>query len=83
MEGDVKDLSFGYITKEKSKNLGLNGWVRKLPSGEAEAIFEGLEDKIREMVEWCKKGPEILRNNTIRVEFSDFRGEFENFEIRR
>jgi acylphosphatase len=82
VSGDVRDFSFQYFTKEKSNHLGLKGWVRDLPSGEVEVVFEGLEEKIREMVEWCKKGPTLFKNNKLRVEFSDFKGEFENFEIR-
>lgn len=81
--GDVGDMSFRYFTKEKSNILGLKGWVRNLQSGEVEVVFEGEEEKIKEMVEWCKKGPAIFRNNTVRVEFSDYVGEFEKFEIRR
>ena len=80
--GDVRDFSFKYFAKEKSKHLDLKGWVRKLPSGEVEVLLEGLEEKIMEMLEWCKKGPAIFKDNRLRVEFSDYVGEFENFEIR-
>jgi acylphosphatase len=83
VEGDVNDISFNYFAKEKSNHLNLKGWVKSLPSGEVEVMFEGEEERIHEMVEWCKKGPSIFRNNTVRVEFSDFVGEFEEFEIRR
>ena len=80
--GDVQGISFRYYTKQKAIILGIKGWVRNLTSGEVEAIFEGLEDRIREMVEWCKKGPWLSKVNNVRVEFSDYKGEFENFEIR-
>ena len=79
---NVKDISFNYFAKEKSKHLSLKGWVRSLPSGEAEVVFEGEEERIREMVEWCKKGPSLFRDNTVQAEFSDYLGEFEDFEIR-
>ena len=80
--GDVQGISFRYYTKQKAIILEIKGWVRNLASGEVEAIFEGLEDRIREMVEWCKKGPWLAKVNNVRVEFSDYKGEFENFEIR-
>ena len=80
--GDVQGVSFRYYTVEKAKTLELKGWVRNLPSGEVEAVFEGVEDKIKEMVEWCKKGPWLARVNKVKVEFSDYKGEFENFERR-
>jgi acylphosphatase len=80
--GDVQGISFRYYAKQKAIILGIKGWIRNLTSGEVEAVFEGLEDRIREMVEWCKKGPWLAKVNNVRVEFSDYKGEFENFEIR-
>jgi acylphosphatase len=80
--GDVQGISFRYYTKQKAIILGIKGWVRNLTSGEVEAVFEGLEDRIKEMVEWCKKGPWLTKANNVRVEFGDYKGEFENFEIR-
>lgn len=82
VSGDVQGISFRYFTKEKSNNLGVKGWVRNLPSGEVEAVFEGMEDRTKEMVEWCKKGPWLAKVNNVKVEFSDYKGEFEGFEIR-
>jgi acylphosphatase len=80
--GDVQGISFRYYAKQKAIILGIKGWIRNLTSGEVEAVFEGLEDRIKEMVEWCKKGPWLAKVNNVRVEFSDYKGEFEGFEIR-
>lgn len=80
--GDVQGISFRYYTKQKAIILGIKGWVKNLQNGEVEAVFEGLEERIREMIEWCKKGPWLAKVNNVRVEFSDYKGEFENFEIR-
>ena len=75
-------MSFRYYAKQKAISLGLKGWVKNLSSGEVEAVFEGFEDRIKEMVEWCKKGPWLAKVNNVKVEFSDYKGEFENFELR-
>jgi len=80
--GDVQEVSFRYYAKQKAASLEIKGWVRNLPSGEVEAVFEGLDDRIKEMIEWCKKGPWLAKVNTVKVDFSDYRGEFEGFEIR-
>ena len=82
VSGDVQGVSFRYYTKQKANSLGLKGWIRNLSSGEVEAIFEGHEDGIKEMIEWCKKGPWLSKVNNVKVKFSDYKGEFENFEIR-
>lgn len=80
--GDVQGVSFRYFTKQKAIILGIKGWARNLHTGEVEAVFEGSEESIKEMAEWCKKGPWLSKVNNVRVEFSDYKGEFENFEIR-
>jgi acylphosphatase len=82
ISGDVQGVSFRYYTKQKAISLGIKGWVRNLSSGEVEAVFEGYEDRIKEMVEWCKKGPWLAKVNNVKVVFSDYKGEFDNFEKR-
>jgi len=82
VSGDVQGISFRYYTKEKAKNLEIRGWVRNLPTGEVEAVFEGFEDRINEMIEWCKKGPWLAKVNNVKVEFDDYKGEFDGFEKR-
>ncbi len=82
ISGDVQGVSFRYYTKQKARSLGIKGWVRNLTSGEVEAVLEGHEDRIKEMIEWCKKGPWLAKVNNVKVEFSDYKGEFENFETR-
>ena len=82
VKGDVRDFAFKYFTRQKSAILDLNGWVRHLSDGEVEMVIEGLEDDVNKMVEWCKKGPSIIKENIVRAEFSDYVGEFEGFEIR-
>ena len=82
VSGDVKDQSFRYFAREKTRLLDLKGWIKDHPTGEVEFVLEGLDDRVDEMIEWCKKGPWLFRDNRIRVEFSDFVGEFERFEIR-
>jgi len=38
--------------------LGVTGWVKNLPDGSVEALFEGPAEKVSAAVEWCRKGPD-------------------------
>jgi acylphosphatase len=38
-------------------SLGLSGWVRNLPDGRVEAVFEGEPAAVEAAVAWCATGP--------------------------
>jgi len=57
ISGRVQGVFFRSNTKRLAKELGLAGWVRNLPDGRVEAVFEGQRDKVSKIVEWCWKGP--------------------------
>lgn len=80
ISGDVQGIGFRFHTRIKARNLGMKGFVRNLDSGEVEAVFEGEEDKVKEMIEWCKKGPNYALVKNVKVDFEDYTGEFENFD---
>ena len=52
--GRVQGVFFRANTRNMTQKLGINGWVRNLPDGRVEAVFEGKEKKIIELVNWCK-----------------------------
>jgi acylphosphatase len=56
VSGIVQGVFFRQETYERATKLGLAGWVRNNPDGRVEAVFEGPEDDVRQMVEWCRAG---------------------------
>ena len=36
----------------------MSGWVRNCSDGRVEAVFEGDEQAVTVMVEWCRVGPQ-------------------------
>jgi acylphosphatase len=73
---------FRQNTLEKAKALGLKGWVRNTKDGKVEAVFEGEKEKIERILEWMKKGPPLARVDGLEIEWENFKGEFDDFEIR-
>ena len=61
ISGQVQGVGFRYMAKRKMVELGITGWVENLADGRVEAEFEGEENRIKEMVEWCREGPPLAR----------------------
>ena len=80
--GRVQGVFFRYTTQLKAQEKGIAGWMRNLYSGKVEGFFEGDEDKVREMVEWCHKGPPGARVEDVEVTYHQYSGEFDSFSIR-
>ena len=83
--GRVQGVWFRANTKEKALATGLTGWVRNLPDGSVEAVFEGDDEAIRRVLEEIRAGVGMgaARVTDARVEWWEFRGEFREFTVRR
>ena len=58
VDGRVQGVWFRQSTLRAATQAGVTGWVRNLPGGEVEAVFEGPAEKVASAVEWCRRGPE-------------------------
>lgn len=57
VSGRVQGVWFRQSTADVARSLGLAGWVRNLGTGQVEAAFEGEEETVERMIEWCRRGP--------------------------
>ena len=80
--GRVQGVFFRASTGEKADELGLTGWVRNTRDGSVEAVFEGEEGAVDEMLAWCHKGPSLAKVTKVSVDIEPFIGEFTEFSIR-
>jgi len=54
--GRVQNVFFRDSARKEAEWRGVAGWARNLPDGRVEAVFEGPEDAVEEMVRWCGEG---------------------------
>jgi acylphosphatase len=80
--GEVQAVGYRKATQERAEELGVAGWVQNLTDGRVEAAFEGPEDDVEALVEWCRDGPSRARVESVDVEYDEIEG-FDEFEIRR
>ncbi|HEX6914373.1 MAG TPA: acylphosphatase, partial [Chitinophagaceae bacterium] len=63
--------------KDVAEQLELTGWIRNTENGEVEAKVSGDEDRVREFITWCQKGPSRAAVSKVSVTEQaeeDFRG---------
>jgi acylphosphatase len=82
ISGRVQGVFFRSETKYEAQKLGVKGWVRNLPDGTVEAVFEGEQENVKELIKFCKQGPLGARVTGIDVVWENYTGEFKDFEIR-
>lgn len=54
--GIVQGVFFRGFIKENAEKLNVKGFVRNLEDGRVEIFLEGDVDRVKEMLEICKKG---------------------------
>lgn len=81
-QGRVQGVSFRYFTLKTAQEAGLRGWVRNLPEGDVEALFEGEESAVRQALEICRKGPPAAHVTDVLIDWERSSDEFKIFEIR-
>ena len=78
----VQGVFFRANTKKVAESLGLKGYARNMDDGNVEVIAEGPEEKIMELIKFCKKGPGAARVDKVEVHIEEASNEFDSFEVR-
>jgi len=81
VSGNVQGVFYRHNTRKKAKEMGIGGWVRNLYDGRVEITAEGKEEDLKKFIEWCKKGPELAFVKNVEVEWSDYKGRYEDFSV--
>ena len=82
VSGRVQGVFFRDSARKQAERLGLAGWVRNLPDGRVEALFEGPPGSVTEMIEWCKEGPPQASVEDVETDPEEPGGDLEGFEVR-
>lgn len=80
--GKVQGVHFRDFTRRFAKKMGVNGWVRNLPDGSVEAVFEGEGDSINEVIRLLTEEHPYAQVDHVDIIWSPAKGSFERFDIR-
>ena len=81
VKGRVQGVYFRQNTKQQAQMRSVKGWVRNLSDGRVEAVFEGEEDAVKAMVDFCGKGPAGAMVTDVAVIWESFADEFLSFVV--
>jgi acylphosphatase len=57
ISGEVQGVFFRDTCRRNAVRHGVHGWVRNLPDGRVEAVFEGAKEPVERLVAWAHEGP--------------------------
>ena len=78
ISGYVQGIGFRSFVKYNASKLGLKGGVKNT-NDKVEAIFEGNEEAIQQMLEICKQGPRLSKVESLEVKEESYKEEFTKF----
>jgi acylphosphatase len=84
ISGDVHGVFFRAFVQEHAEELGLKGWVKNRRNKEikqVEVIVEGNEDRIKELIKYCRQGPPSSTVEKIETKKQEYTGEFATFSF--
>jgi acylphosphatase len=75
VRGRVQGVFFRAEARARAESLGIAGWIRNVPDGSVEAVFEGEDERVESMVGWCRRGPSGAEVESVQVEREEPAGE--------
>ena len=81
VQGHVQAVFFRETTRRRALADGIAGWVRNLPDGSVEAVFEGDRDAVDRLVSFMRDGPRGARVDWVDVVTEEPEG-LSGFDVR-
>lgn len=81
--GFVQGVFFRDFVSRRAKVLGLTGYVRNLPSGDAvEVNAEGEREQLEKLISHLEVGPPVAKVERVITTWSEYTGSYSRFNIR-
>ncbi|MFN8390963.1 MAG: acylphosphatase [Bdellovibrionota bacterium] len=83
ISGTVQGVGFRESTREQALKLGVQGWIRNLPDGRVEGVFEGAPAAVDGVLRFVRKGPSHAVVESLIINDEPVTGEFSSFTVLR
>ncbi|MFA7228211.1 MAG: acylphosphatase, partial [Melioribacteraceae bacterium] len=80
--GLVQGVGFRFFVVRRAGELGLKGFTQNLSNGEVYTVVEGEQRAIEELYNRVKIGPSHAYVKNASIKWSEFKNEFNQFEVK-
>lgn len=81
--GFVQGVFFRDFVSSRAMELGLTGYVRNLPTGDAVEVYaEGDRRHLEKLIGYLKIGPRAARVEKVTTKWIEYSGSYSDFRIR-
>ena len=81
ISGTVTGVFFRKFVSDNAKSLDIKGWVKN-DENKVEAVLEGKDMKVDELVKLCRRGPPGASITKFDAKKETYKAEFSNFEVK-
>lgn len=81
--GSVQGVGFRFFIKSHARQFSIVGWAANTEDGKVEAVLQGSEENIIDLIEKCKKGPFLAEVKNIDVKWEDVVERYGDFQLVR
>ncbi|MBF0449444.1 MAG: acylphosphatase [Candidatus Magnetomorum sp.] len=81
ISGIVQGVCYRMETRRAARQFDVKGWVKNNSDGTVEGVFEGTQDAVNKLIDWCYSGPPHANVSDISKTWGDATENFQSFEI--
>lgn len=82
ISGRVQGVFFRLETQRVVRSHSVSGWVKNRADGTVEAVFEGAQESVEAVLQWCRQGPPHAAVTDVAINWEPYTGKYATFEIR-
>lgn len=80
--GVVQGVNFRSNIQHFAQNRGITGWAMNTPEGNVVINAEGKKQEIKDLIEYCKEGPDNAKIQRCEAYYQKYKDEFTRFDIK-
>lgn len=82
ISGKVQGVWFRATMKQEAEKRSIVGWVRNTVDGKVEAVIQGDDYHVEDMIKWCYSGSSLSRVDDVQVSSLDNTEHYQGFKVR-